>query len=110
MPRLVSGRLRFVALKRGENGGTLYDARTQRLHIWDARVTTVADPTGAGDAFATAFVSAHLEGLAVEDCLHRAVVTSSFAIETWGADALLSATREGADRRLRSWYGEEVKP
>ena len=110
MAQLASGRLRFVALKRGENGGILYDARDRRLHTWEARTTKVVDPTGAGDAFAMGFVSAHLEGLAVDECLQRAVVTASFALETWGSDALITATREEADRRLRSWYGEGVTP
>ena len=59
---------------------------------------------------ALGFVAAHLEGLAVDECLQRAVVTASFAIETWGSDALITATREEADRRLRSWYGEGEKP
>ena len=109
LSRLVSGRLRFVALKRGEKGGTLYDARDARVHTWTARTTTVVDPTGAGDAFAMGFVSAHLEGLSVDDCLRRAVVTASFAIESWGSDALLDATRQEAARRLQQWYHEEVK-
>ena len=110
LAQLASGRLRFVALKRGEYGGVLYDARDRRLHTWEARTTKVVDPTGAGDAFAMGFVSAHLEGLDVDECLQRAVVTASFALETWGSDALITATREEADRRLRSWYGEGVKP
>ncbi len=110
LPRLVSGRLRFIALKRGADGGILYDARTRRTHGWTARATTVVDPTGAGDAFATGFVSAHLEGLGVDDCLQRAVVTASFAIEAWGADGLVNATRHDANERRRSWYGDEVTP
>ena len=110
LSRLVSGRLRFIALKRGEDGGILYDARTRRMHGWTARATTVVDPTGAGDAFAAGFVSAHLEGLGVDDCLQRGVVTASFAIEAWAADGLVNATRQEADQRRRSWYGDEVTP
>jgi sugar/nucleoside kinase (ribokinase family) len=110
LPRLVNGRLRFIALKRGEHGGILYDAHTRRTHRWTPRISTVVDPTGAGDAFAMGFVAGHLEGLAVDDCLRRAVVTASFAIEAWGADALVNATRDEADQRMRSWYGVEVNP
>jgi len=111
LSRLVSGRLRFIALKRGEDGGILYDARTKRMHGWRARAMTLADPTGAGDAFAAGFVSAHLEGLGVDDCLQRAVVTASFAIEAWGADGLVNATRQEANQRRRLWYGDdEVTP
>ena len=87
----------------------LYDARDRRLHEWTARTTKLEDPTGAGDAFATGFVAAHLKGLPVDECLHRAVVTASFALEAWGSDALIAATPEDAGRRLRSWYGERVE-
>jgi sugar/nucleoside kinase (ribokinase family) len=89
LPRLATGRLRFVALKQGARGGILYDAREDRFHRWAGRATKVVDPTGAGDAFAGGFVSAHLEGLAVEACLERGVVSASFAIEAPGAVSLL---------------------
>jgi sugar/nucleoside kinase (ribokinase family) len=110
LPRLVSGRLRFVVFKRGANGGILYDARSERFHRWTARTEMVVDPTGAGDAFSIGFVLAHLEGLSVDSCLNRAVVTASLAVEGWGPDALLAATGVDADARLRRWYGSEAVP
>lgn len=107
--RLVNGRLRFVVFKRGAGGGILYDAREERFHGWSARAFRVVDQTGAGDAFGVAFVLAHLEGLPVEACLRRAVVTASFALEGWGPDSLLNAARADADARLREWYGGEER-
>jgi sugar/nucleoside kinase (ribokinase family) len=109
LPRLVSGRLRFVVFKRGAEGGVLYDAHHERFHCWDARVGALVDETGAGDAFATGFVLAQLEGLTIEGSLHRAVVTASFALAAWGPDALLAATRADAEARLRQWYGEDPR-
>jgi sugar/nucleoside kinase (ribokinase family) len=109
LPRLVSGRLRFVAFKRGATGGILYDAHEGRFHRWTTRADTVVDPTGAGDAFAMGLVSAHLEGRPVDACLQRAVVTASFAVEGWGPEALFAATRADADARLHRWYGSEVE-
>jgi 2-dehydro-3-deoxygluconokinase len=103
LPRLSTGRLRFIALKQGSRGGILYDAREDRFHRWLARATEVVDPTGAGDAFAAGFISAHLEGLPVGACLDRGVVSASFAVEALGAAALLEATRTDADDRLRQW-------
>jgi sugar/nucleoside kinase (ribokinase family) len=106
--RLAGGRLRFVAWKRGLKGGLLYDAREDRVHEWAARTNGVMDPTGAGDGFAAGFVTAHLEGRGITECLQRGVVTASFAIEAWGPEALLAAARVDAETRLRNWYGQEV--
>ena len=108
LPRLVSGKLRFVVYKRGLKGGLLYDAREQRFHSWAARTNGVIDPTGAGDSFAMGFITAHLAGLSVPECLERAIVTASFAIEAWGPDGLLEATRPVAEARMQAWYPKGV--
>ena len=101
LPRLATGRLRFIVFKQAARGGILYDAREDRFHRWLGRASKVIDPTGAGDAFAAGFVSAHLEGLPVDACLDRGVVSASFAIEGLGAASLLEATRTDADARIR---------
>jgi cytidine kinase len=103
LPRLATGRLRFILFKQGARGGILYDAREDHFHRWLGRATRVVDPTGAGDAFAAGFISAHLEGLPVEACLDRGVVSASFAIEALGAASLVEATRTHADTRIRQW-------
>ena len=92
LPRLAGGRLRFVVFKQAARGGILYDAREGCFHRWIGRARKVSDPTGAGDAFAAGFISAHLEGLPVAACLDRAVDSASFAIEAPGAASLLEAT------------------
>jgi cytidine kinase len=104
LPRLATGRLRFIVFKQASRGGILYDAREDRFHRWHGRATKVIDPTGAGDAFATGFISAHLEGLSVAACLERGVVSASFAIEALGAASLLEATRTDADARIGEWF------
>lgn len=103
LPRLATGRLRFIVFKQAARGGILYDAREDRFHRWPGRATKVIDPTGAGDAFAAGFISAHLEGFSVADCLDRGTVSASFAIEALGATSLLAATRTDADARIGQW-------
>jgi len=110
LPRLVAGRLRFIVYKQGTKGGILYDAHDKQFYSWDARADVVVDQTGAGDAFAVALVAAHLEGLRIEACLQRAVVTASFAVAGWGPEALLATTRAGAEALLRDWYGVGREP
>lgn len=109
LPRLATGRLRFIVFKQGARGGVLYDAREDRFHRWLGRATKVIDSTGAGDAFAAGFISAHLEGLPVGACLDRGVVSASFAVEALGAASLLEATRRVADARLRQWSAAEAR-
>ncbi|MCL4845752.1 MAG: carbohydrate kinase family protein [Acidobacteria bacterium] len=109
LPRLASGRLRFVLLKQGERGGLLYDAHERRSHAWTAPPCATVDPTGAGDAFAMGFVSAHLEGLPVEACLQRAAVVAAVAVEGWGAAALFDLTPSAMEARRRQWIGEEAR-
>jgi len=108
LSRLANGRLRFIVFKRGAKGGILYDAHEQRYYDWITRADVVVDETGAGDAFSSAFVLAHLEGLPVEACLQRAIISASFALESWGPGALLAASRADADARLRSWYAAAI--
>jgi cytidine kinase len=101
---LAGGRLRFILWKRGPQGGWLYDVGADRLRSWAPRASQVVDPTGAGDAFAVGFVCGLLRGEPPERALERAVVSASFAIEDWGAAALLRATPETAGARLREWF------
>ena len=100
---LAGGRLRAIAIKRGAGGGRFLDLETDHLVDWPARATTVVDPTGAGDAFAGGFLSGWLERRDLGRALARGVVSASFALEAWGAAALLAATREQAERRYDAW-------
>jgi cytidine kinase len=102
---LIGGRLRTVVCKRGSRGGVVYDARTDQCFDWRARSNPVVDPTGAGDAFAGGFMAGWLAGDPVPEALNRAVVAASFAIEGWGASALLRATPAQAQARRRDWFG-----
>ncbi|HET7293275.1 MAG TPA: carbohydrate kinase family protein [Vicinamibacteria bacterium] len=99
---LLRGRLQAIAFKRGARGGVL--ARAGRFLEWAPRATEVADPTGAGDAFAAGVLAGWLRGEPDERALARGVVTASFAIEAWGADGLLRATPDAAEGRLAEWF------
>ena len=102
-------RLRYIAWKRGGSGGSLYDVRERRVHGWRARGARVEDPTGAGDAFMSGFVTAHLEGHTLQESLRRAVVTAGFGLAGWGPEGLLAATRAQAVAQLAAWDHTEVR-
>lgn len=106
--RLGGGRLRFVAFKRGAEGGLLWDARADAFVEWPPVPRLTGDPTGAGDAFAGGFLAALLAGRGLEQALDQAVVSASFAIEDFGARGLLAATADEARRRLAEWLAGDA--
>ena len=102
---LTSGRLRLVALKRGNSGGIVVDLASERFATWPPRAARVVDPTGAGDAFAGGALAALVSGGTLDRALAQGVVAASFALEAWGAAGLLSARPADAARRLAEWFG-----
>ena len=107
---LAGGRLQRIGLKRGPKGGDYYDAAQRRTVHWPARVESLVDPTGAGDAFAGGFLAGRLAGAGVGECLARGVVSASFALDDWGSAGLLAATPDEARRRLAAWRAAFVEP
>lgn len=73
-----------VALKLGAAGAAIGGANGIRL-LLAARTVEVIDTTGAGDAFAAAFIAAELEGEDLELCLARAIAAGSEAVTHFGA-------------------------
>lgn len=101
---LRSGRLKQLVLKQGANGGWLRGAEGWRR--WQPKAEQVLDSTGAGDSFAAGFLAGLLAGEAMQRCVERGIVTSSFAIADWGAGGLLRATPRDAEGRLEEWFPE----
>ncbi len=96
---LATGRTRYVLEKRGRHGGLVHDARQSRPIAWDARQAHEIDPTGAGDAFAAAFMCALLERLPLDRALARAAATAAVAVEGVGAASLWDTTQADVSRR-----------
>ncbi len=93
---------RLLVLKAGPEGAFACDEeRTLRVPAYR---TEVVDPTGAGDAFAGAFVATLAErgDLALPTlrlAMLRGAAAASIAIEDFGSRALERATREEIERR-----------
>jgi sugar/nucleoside kinase (ribokinase family) len=109
LAELAGGRLKAVALKRGDRGGIYYEVDSRRAIVWPARAERTIDPTGAGDAFAGGFLSGRLAGLALGDSLTRGIVSASFALDDWGSAGLFAATTAEAQRRFDAWRGAVIE-
>jgi sugar/nucleoside kinase (ribokinase family) len=93
---------RAVIVKRGRAGARLVTA--DGVTSVPAYPAKVVDPTGAGDAFAGAFVGrlATLnsdDGAALRDAFTHGAAAASVTVESFGADALVRADRSDLDTR-----------
>ncbi|MEV1287433.1 sugar kinase [Micromonospora sp. NPDC049679] len=67
-----------VLVKLGSAGARAHTA--DGVHHADALAVTAVDTVGAGDAFTAGYLSGHLDGLDVPDCLRRGVTLGAFAV------------------------------
>ncbi len=101
--KMAGRRTRHIIIKKGEHGSVLFSGGAFPLPAYPVR--TVADPTGAGDAFAGA-VMGHLASTGATDAasLRRACaygnVMGSFAVERNGTAGLLAADADAVKRRF----------
>lgn len=74
---------KIVALTDGASGAWGFDGENF-LHI-DAKKEKVADSLGAGDAFSSGFIAAHLKEKSLEECLRWGIENSTSVIQHYGA-------------------------
>jgi len=74
---------RIVVMTDGPRGAWALDGK-ELLHI-DARKEKVADTLGAGDAFSSGFIAAHLKGKELQECLEWGIANSSSVVRYYGA-------------------------
>lgn len=77
-----------VVVKLGARGAIV--AAGDALAVVPAAAATVADPTGAGDAFGGAYAACRLLGHGPIEAARRAAATAALVIGTQGADAALA--------------------
>ena len=90
---------REVVVKKGAQGA-VYRSSGQSVAA-TAPIVDVVDPTGAGDAFAGAYLARRLDGASHAAALSDACRVGAAAVESFGADALLRAAP-----RLRQRLGD----
>ena len=97
--------LERILLKRGAQGGLVFDRGADRVRPWRPRASTIVDPTGAGDAFAGGLLAGLIVGRPLEGALEQAIVSASFALQGQGPEGLLAATPADCAARSREWFG-----
>jgi sugar/nucleoside kinase (ribokinase family) len=103
--QLLSLGIRGAAVKLGEYGA-VFASREDYFAAAGYPLEVVVDPTGAGDAFAGAFMG-YIDAAADirPETLRRATVygctVASYAVEGFGPERLLGLTRDDVERRYR---------
>ena len=96
-------------LKKASHGVEIFE-RQRRVSIGAVPNVQATDPTGAGDTFISAVLSALARG---QDLIQAAVwgcATASFAIEAFGIDGILRATPEAIRQRIPQITIEHLDP
>jgi sugar/nucleoside kinase (ribokinase family) len=103
--RILEWGPRYVVIKKGEHGAMLI-SRAGTALIPAYPVDKVVDPTGAGDAFAGAFMGALAAGGTTTDAAVRSAlvcgsVVASFAVQEFSLDRLARLKKAEIARRRR---------
>jgi sugar/nucleoside kinase (ribokinase family) len=79
----ISGKVPVLVATKGENGAVAI-ADGERAEVAAEPVAQVIDTTGAGDQFAAGFLSGHVKGAPLEECLKRGAIAAAEVIAHYG--------------------------
>ena len=82
LDKLKSLEVKVVVLTDGTRGAWTTDG--ENIFHAEALKIKALDTTGAGDAFASAYLAAHLKGKDIQECLRWGVVNSASSVEYYG--------------------------
>lgn len=83
MKKLMTEDEKIVIIKMGETG-TWYKTKSEEKFVSSYPVSEVIDSTGAGDAFATGFLSSMLNGLSVNDAVTQGNLVAAINVMSRG--------------------------
>lgn len=101
----VLGQVQVLVLTRGKRGSDIY-AGGEKFEIPVAPLSSLDDPTGAGDAYRGGFFAACLTGMPLPVCGRVGALCSAYALEQVGTTAHRFALEEFT-RRYEAAFGPE---
>lgn len=98
-----------VVVTKGQKGSTISGKHTKKkIEIPIASPNTVADPTGAGDAFRAGFLYGYIRGFDLELCGKLGAVSSVYAVETHGTQEF-TFTKKDFEKRFADNFQDKIK-
>lgn len=95
-----------VVIKTGKKGCYIKSQDRSVLEVPAMKGITAIDTIGAGDNFASGFITAILEGKSLKECAEFANVTASISVQSIGATTGVQR-REQVDERLKEYYEQQ---
>ena len=95
-----------VLIKQGSRGVDIFTPE-RSVRVSAVPNVDAVDPTGAGDSFTAALLSAMAGGADLVEAARWGCAVASFAIEAFGIEGLLRATEAGVRERLATVTAEE---
>lgn len=96
-----------IVITDGAKGATAYDGK--KIYAVTPRQIKVTDPTGAGDAFASAFLAAIILGKDIPTALKWGVAQAHSVIQHFGATNILLTRKKIQNKAKRESRVEEIK-
>lgn len=90
------------------NKGSVIQTSNDAFHVPPAKVVTVVDPTGAGDAFRSGFLAGYLRKLPLPTAGRMGSVAAAYAVERYGTVNHAFTTEEFV-ARYRDNFGESLQ-
>lgn len=108
--KILSYGVKTVIIKIGKKGAYIRNQEGQEMIVPAVKGITAVDTIGAGDNFASGFISGILEGKSLKECGEYGNVAASIAIQSVGATSGLE-NRVIFDERMKEYkaqyYGQE---
>lgn len=98
--------IQHVVIKTGKKGCYIKSQDKSVLEVPAMKGITAIDTIGAGDNFASGFITAILEGKSLKECAEFANVTASISVQSIGATTGVQ-NREQVDERLKEYYAQQ---
>lgn len=95
-----------VVIKTGKKGCYIKNQKGEILEVPAMQGIRAIDTIGAGDNFASGFITAILEGKSLKECAEFGNVTASISVQSVGATTGVQS-REQVDARLVEYYTQQ---
>ena len=105
--RFLDCGIQHVVIKTGKKGCYIKSQDGSVLEVPAMKGITAIDTIGAGDNFASGFITAILEGKSLKECAEFANVTASISVQSIGATTGVQK-REQVDERLKEYYAQQA--